>query len=77
MTTLGSPLKGPLIVFRTIASKVLIPEHGMAPNTKQYPVIVPKIQGHRWEMFVRQREEGVVPVVREFYANIVEGRSTS
>ncbi|CAK9314354.1 unnamed protein product [Citrullus colocynthis] len=60
-----------------VAKSSVIPERGLAPCEVHQPQLFENIMQRSWSGFVKQPEAAVIPIVREFYANMVEGNSRS
>ncbi|XP_062101883.1 uncharacterized protein LOC133808872 [Humulus lupulus] len=57
--------------FESIKTKKLFPERGFLPTTREVPAFLTTvIEQHQWELFCQKPEYAIIPVVKEFYANL-------
>ncbi|KGN46897.1 hypothetical protein Csa_020731 [Cucumis sativus] len=62
---------------KLVVKSSVIPERGLAPCEVHQPQLFQNIMQRGWSDFVKQPEPAVLSIVREFYANMVEGSSRS
>lgn len=62
---------------RSIVARMVVPERGLTPDAELYPHLLAEIQHKGWGEFVRHTNNAIVPIIGEFYANIVDRSTTS
>ncbi|XP_062114005.1 alpha carbonic anhydrase 8-like [Humulus lupulus] len=57
--------------YESIKTKKLLPKKGFFPTTIEVPTFISDvIEQHSWETFCQKPEHAIIPLVREFYANM-------